>query len=118
MDLRILRIGIIVSLLAAFTVGVFASAAPGTDGQVTVSNFQFTDRSSQTPITSIGSGHSVTFTWVSGCHTVTSDNGALQSFDSGTNCSGATFVVTFSAAGAYAYHCAIHAEMHGVIVVT
>ena len=48
-------------------------------------------------------------------HTVTADNGA---FDSGRLASGATFSQTFDTAGTFTYHCEIHPQMTGTIVVT
>jgi plastocyanin len=48
-------------------------------------------------------------------HTVTSDSGA---FDSGAIAPGGSFGVTFSAPGAYTYHCAFHPMMTGTVVVT
>jgi plastocyanin len=49
-------------------------------------------------------------------HTATADDG---SFDTGTIASGASSAgVTFNTAGTYAYHCSIHASMHGRVVVT
>lgn len=47
-------------------------------------------------------------------HTATSDVGA---FDSGTLDTGGTFEFTFTEAGRFVYHCEIHAEMRGVVVV-
>jgi len=49
-------------------------------------------------------------------HTATADDG---SFDSGSIAPGATSAgVTFNTAGTFAYHCRIHASMHGTVVVT
>ena len=47
-------------------------------------------------------------------HTVTSDTGV---FDSGTLAPGATFTQSFKQSGTFAYHCAIHPSMTGVIKV-
>jgi plastocyanin len=47
-------------------------------------------------------------------HTVTSDDGT---FDSGTITPGANFHVRFNRPGTYAYHCEIHASMHGTVFV-
>jgi hypothetical protein len=59
-----------------------------------------------------------TVTWTnSGAspHTVTADNGE---FDSGRLAPGASFSQTFDAAGTVTYHCEIHPQMAGTIVVT
>ena len=59
-----------------------------------------------------------TVTWVnkdSTTHTVTSDNGA---FTSSSNLNpGSNYTFTFTKAGTYPYHCSIHPEMKGTIVV-
>jgi plastocyanin len=58
-----------------------------------------------------------TVTWVNSHHaprTVTSDQGT---FDSGIVKNGQTFSHTFDKVGDYAYHCAIHPEMVGRVVV-
>ena len=47
-------------------------------------------------------------------HSVTADDG---SFDSCLQGAGFTFAVTFAKAGTYAYHCSIHAQMTGAVVV-
>ena len=47
-------------------------------------------------------------------HTATADGG---SFDTSDIASGTSAAQAFAAAGVYAYHCAIHAYMHGVIKV-
>lgn len=47
-------------------------------------------------------------------HTVTSDDGA---FDSGQLEAGDTFALDFQTAGTYTYHCDIHPEMTGTVVV-
>jgi hypothetical protein len=46
---------------------------------------------------------------------VTADNGA---FDSGRLASGSTFSQTFDTADTFTYHCEIHPQMTGTIVVT
>lgn len=48
-------------------------------------------------------------------HTVTSDTGE---FDSGHISSGQTFSFTFTKAGTFTYHCAIHTFMAAQVVVT
>ena len=57
-------------------------------------------------------------TWTnqdSAAHTATSDDGK---FDSKTLDQNKTFMFTFSAAGTYKYHCAIHSSMTGEVDVT
>jgi plastocyanin len=48
-------------------------------------------------------------------HTVTADDG---SFDSGPIAQGETFSQVFNAAGSVGYHCEIHPQMTGTIIVT
>lgn len=60
-----------------------------------------------------------TVTWYnqdSFAHTVTSDDGI--SFSSGNLASGATFSFTPSKAGTFDYHCNIHSNMKGKLIVT
>ena len=76
---------------------------------------------------SLGGGTAVSVRWsntdgggayggTSVAHQITSDNSAFaQSAPLG---SGATYSVTLTAAGTYNYHCAIHPNMVGTIVVT
>jgi plastocyanin len=49
-------------------------------------------------------------------HTVTADDGT--SFDSGTIAPGATFTLTPSTAGTFAYHCSFHPWMKGTLTAT
>ncbi len=90
-------------------------AAPGGAGSagkasVTVANFAFSPASLTV---SVGT----TVTWTNQdptAHTVTSDDGS--SFDGQLPASG-TFSFTFTKPGTYPYHCAIHPNMKGTIVV-
>lgn len=50
-------------------------------------------------------------------HTVTSDGGSTETFDSGTLSAGSTFSYTFTVAGVNPYHCNFHSGMTGVITV-
>ena len=61
-------------------------------------------------------GKRVTWTFDDGAleHTVTADD---KSFDSGRKSSG-PFEHTFTAPGTIAFHCEVHAKMHGTVVVT
>jgi plastocyanin len=59
-----------------------------------------------------------TVTWTNSdttIHTVTADNG---SFNSGNIAIGATYSMVFSSTGTFTYHCVLHPEMTGKIVVT
>ena len=58
-----------------------------------------------------------TVTWVNNdtvAHTATADNGL---FDSGTIQPGGSYSVIFNGAGTVTYHCAIHPEMKGSVIV-
>ena len=48
-------------------------------------------------------------------HTVTSDGGA---FSSANISQGGSFSHTFNSTGTFTYHCSIHPNMHGTIIVT
>jgi len=58
-----------------------------------------------------------TITWTNNdnmTHTVTADD---SSFDSGNITMGSKYSKTFSTAGTYTYHCTIHPNMKGTIIV-
>lgn len=58
-----------------------------------------------------------TITWTNNdnmTHTVTADD---NSFDSGNIAMGSKYSKTFSTAGTYTYHCTIHPNMKGTIIV-
>lgn len=92
-----------------------ASAAPvpspaSATTAVSISDFAFQPAALTVPI-------GTTITWTNGGatqHTVTADD---DSFDSGTLAVGATYSTTAHLAGTIAYHCAIHSQMKGTIVV-
>jgi len=78
---------------------------------VTIVDFAFQPR-----VLSVSVGSTVT--WQnsgSAPHTVTSNNGA---FDSGTIGSGGSFSTTLSDPGMVMYHCSIHPNMMGAVMVT
>lgn len=86
------------------------SSAPVTTNQVTISNFAF---SPQTITVSPGT----TVTWTnndSTTHTVTSDN---NSFNSNQLAPGNNFQFTFANTGTFSYHCSIHTNMTGQVIV-
>jgi plastocyanin len=83
---------------------------PGKTADVSIQNFAF----SPATIT-ITAGTTVTWTNNdSTAHTITSDTGA---FDSGNIANGKTYTHTFSQAGTFAYHCAIHSSMKATVIV-
>jgi plastocyanin len=49
-------------------------------------------------------------------HTATADDGSFSSVASGLS-NGQTYSHTFTKAGTYPYHCAIHPQMHGTVIV-
>lgn len=85
------------------------SAASGTSASIVDFGFQ---------PTSITVKAGTTVTWKNTgavAHTVTADD---ASFDSGHVAPGASFQHTFTTAGTYAFHCAIHRSMTGTVVVS
>lgn len=99
------------TLLAALAAGSAGRAVANT-ASVTINNFAFTPASA-----SAGTGDTVAWTnnQTGITHTVTADDG---SFDSGRLAPGQSFSHLFSTAGTVAYHCSIHASMHGTIIVS
>lgn len=99
--------------LAAPSTEASVAASSGASGSsaVEIKNTAF----NPTTIT-VKAGAKVTWTNNDGfAHTVTLDD---NSVDSGNIAGGATFDNTFAAAGTFAYHCKIHASMHGTVTVT
>jgi plastocyanin len=92
----------------------FVDHAQGvTQGQVSIANNQFSPKT-----LNISSGATVTWTNNDGVtHTTTSDNGSATSWDSNNLSQGGVFTQTFTAPGTYTYHCNIHGNMKGTIVV-
>ena len=98
------------------------SPPPGT-AQVIVGDYQFSPDTIR-----ISAGQSVE--WSNNgpsAHTVTSDNSSWTSASLGAPggtdpygypTGGGTFTNMFSSAGTYLYHCSIHSQMHGVVVVS
>jgi plastocyanin len=116
MEQLVKRFGMLVGVLAAISVltltpGGGLLGADAQDGAaVTIVDFAFQPASLEVPAGS-------TVTWTNSgaaTHTVTADNGA---FDSGRLAPGASFSQTFDTAGTFTYHCEIHAQMVGTIVV-
>ena len=78
---------------------------------VTIKNMEFSPGS-----LSVIAGSTVTWTNSdTTIHTVTADDG---SFNSGNIAVGATYSKVFNTAGTFSYHCTIHPEMTGKVIVT
>lgn len=117
------RIGAALTTLAIGAGWALAGPAPAATSAVSLVGIAFAPA---TITVSVGD----TVTWTNNesgqiPHSVTSDTAGL--FDSNPNCTGAatsscmlpgqSFSQTFSTAGSFAYHCRIHANMHGTVVV-
>jgi plastocyanin len=116
MEQLVKRFGMLVGVLAAISVltltpGGGLLGADAQDGAaVTIVDFAFQPASLEVPAGS-------TVTWTNSdaaTHTVTDDSGA---FDSGRLAPGASFSQTLDTAGTFTYHCEIHPQMVGTIVV-
>jgi plastocyanin len=109
-----MRIRALGSIAAALLVSGLALSpvVPATAGGTTVDvvNMAFSPKAVTVPV-----GGSVTWSFQDPFqHTTTSNQGF---WSSGPRSSGDTFSHTFGSAGTYAYHCAIHTEMHGKVKV-
>jgi plastocyanin len=104
----------VIALLAALAIAAFGARPAAAQSGVTVNVGDFFFDS---PSLEIAPGTTVTFVNVGVApHTATGDNGE---FDTGTIQPGGSATITFTNAGTFAYHCAIHpARMTGTIVVT
>lgn len=103
--------GIVLALLIAGLLSIHLATAVSADVAVNIMNFSFQPTTLTIPV-------GTTVVWTnrdSTSHTVTSDTGV---WDSGILMTGKTFSFTFAQAGTFAYHCNIHPNMHGTIVVT
>ncbi|HEV8490094.1 MAG TPA: cupredoxin family copper-binding protein [Candidatus Limnocylindrales bacterium] len=96
--------------LAIAAIAVAGSAVLAADASVSIVNFAF-DPATVT----VDVGDSVTWTNNDSVgHTATADGG---SFDTGSIGGGQSDSVTFTAAGSFPYHCTIHPQMTGTVVV-
>jgi len=87
-----------------------ATLVSADDHAVTVDGFAYNPASIEVNV-----GDTVTWTNQDAvAHTVTSDDGAFAEPLPG---SGGTATITFNTAGTFAYHCSIHPNMHGTVVV-
>src|SRR6478609_9201868 len=105
-------IGALFALLLASLITVGSARSVSADVSVNIMNFSF----QPTPLT-IPVGTTVVWTnQDSASHTATSDTAGV--FDTGTLAKGQSGKVTFNTVGTITYHCNIHPNMHGVVVVT
>jgi plastocyanin len=105
-------IGALFALLLASLITVGNAGSVSADVSVNIMNFSF----QPTPLT-IPVGTTVVWTnQDSASHTATSDTAGV--FDTGTLAKGQSGKVTFNTVGTITYHCNIHPNMHGVVVVT
>jgi plastocyanin len=101
--------GLIGAMLATLAAGL-GSVALAADHTVDISGFAFSPRELTVKI-----GDTVTWTNADAqSHTATADDSA---FDSGTIGGNASKSVTLTKAGTFAYHCRIHPQMTGTLVV-
>jgi plastocyanin len=91
--------------------GAAAEAATLGKATIKIANFDFGPNTITVP-----AGTSVTWTNTDDdAHSVVADDKAFRSAPLDT---GDSFSFTFAAAGTYGYHCGLHPQMHGKVVVT
>lgn len=87
-----------------------ATTAPAAKNQVNIANFAFSPATITVKV-----GESVNWTNKDNVgHSATADDG---SFDTGVLGQGESKSITFTKAGTYKYHCSMHPNMHGTVVV-
>jgi plastocyanin len=114
------KIAVVVSLILLSAIIIFSCSknssssmsnnTPPAPNTVSIANMAFM------PAT-ITVSHGTKITWTNNdnmTHTVTADD---DSFDSGNIAPGSSFSRTFAVAGTYPYHCTIHPNMLGKVVV-
>jgi plastocyanin len=108
---------LVVSLMVAGCGG--SSAAPPNQATVHIAGNYYGQFSFNPATTTIKVGMTVVWTNDTGTpHTSTSDAGSAVTWNSGLINPGSSFSFTFTQTGTFAYHCNVHAYMHGTIVVT
>ena len=110
MDNQMIFLGVML-ILGIVTVSGCTSSQNQTANTVTIQNMAFNPSTLNIKV-------GTTVTWInkdSLTHDVTSDTGA---FNSGNLTKGMSYNYTFNQTGSYPYHCSIHPNMKGTIVVT
>ncbi|MEY2431435.1 MAG: hypothetical protein QOC92_1160 [Acidimicrobiaceae bacterium] len=98
------------ALVALVALVALAPPAAASTAPVLIREFEYDPATVE-----INSGDTVSWTNVAARnHTVTADDG---SFDSGDITVGQNFAITFNAPGTYAYHCTIHDNQRGTVLV-
>jgi plastocyanin len=93
------------------------SSAPAASARVTIVSDAATIGAFTPPAVTISAGQTVAWTFQdANPHTVTADDGSFTSIKTGL-ASGKTYSHTFGQAGTYRYHCFIHPQMLGTVVV-
>lgn len=88
------------------------SESAGVQNTVKIASFAFTPATITVPV-------GTTVTWTNedtASHTITADDGTT--FNSGNIAKGGTFSFTFTTAGTFPYHCAVHPSMTATVIVT
>jgi plastocyanin len=122
-DMRIFGISGLILSAVLFVGGCSSASTPGPTGGASPpagggsgSSVEIKGRAFNPNTLSVKVGTKVTWTNDdSTAHTVTFDTGGNKS-DHLSN--GATYFVTFSTAGSFAYHCSIHPDMTATVTVT
>ena len=82
--------------------------------QVNITNYAFS-----AAVIKVSTGTTVTWTNMDNVHhTVTVDSGTSSGPNSGELAIGQKYSYKFTKPGTYSYHCMIHPEMHGTVIVT
>jgi len=93
-------------------------SSPDTKGSPGVTEVSIQDMLFSPASISVTAGTTIKWTNKDGVpHTVTSNAGSAEIFNSGSLTNGATFTWKFNTAGTFNYHCALHAGMNATVVV-
>jgi len=108
--LRVLRVSMVGALLI-LGLSIYGGASAA-GSSVSIADFSFSPAND-----TINQGDTVTWTNNGAATHTTTGDAPLSLWNSGNLSHGQSFHVTFTAAGTYAYHCAIHSSMTGKVVV-